>query len=174
MRIRTIPGIALVVSASFSIAAFAQSPAPAAAKSPALAMYERHGERMIAAAQLMPEEAYSARLAPGVRSFAEAIGHSIDTNFGVCAGARKLESPKKGINHEQSIAAKADLLPALKDAIAYCAPFVVEAVAAGTHTSDITFLNVHNGQMVVLMDAQLIARGLAPAKGSEAAAPEKK
>jgi hypothetical protein len=156
-----------------SAAASAQSP-PSPAKPPAVGRYDLYTQRVLSAADLMPAEAYDSRLAPGVRSFGEAVGHSIDTNFGVCAGARRLESPKKGINHEQSIHGKAELVAALREAVAYCSAFVAQAAAAGTHESDLAFLNTHNAQMLVLMEAQLIGRGLTPAKATEAAAPVKK
>jgi hypothetical protein len=170
-----------VVSASVLVAPagiVAQTPAtpPAqpAAKPLVVRLFESYSQRVLTAAEAMPEEAYESRLAPGVRSFAEAVGHSVDTNFGVCAGARSQDSPKKGINHEQSVHGKTALLTALRDAFAYCTPFVAEAAAAGTHASDVAFVNTHNAQMLVLMEAQLIARGLTPAKGSEAVAPVKK
>jgi hypothetical protein len=166
----------LVVAIAISVfgVVFAQSGPQKPARPPALAMYELYAQRVLTAADQLPPEAYASRLAPGVRSFAEAVGHTIDTNFGVCAGARGLESPKKRVNHEQSFAAKTELLNALRAAVAYCTPFVAEAAAAWTHASDLNFINTHNAQMLVIMDAQLIAQGLVPAKGSEAAAPVKK
>jgi hypothetical protein len=173
---RTSLGV-FVLASSFigPVDAAAQAPTAAAPpKPPALTMYELYAQRIVTTADTMPEDAYENRLAPGVRSFAEAVGHTIDTNFGVCAGARRLESPKKGIDHERSVRGKADLVFALREAIAYCTAFVAEAAAAGTHASDVEFVNAHNAQMLVLMDAQLISRGLTPAKGSEAAAPVRK
>ncbi|HET9370871.1 MAG TPA: DinB family protein [Vicinamibacterales bacterium] len=132
--------------------------------------FELLQKRALAAAEEMPEEGYAARAVPAVRTLGEAVGHSIDTNFGVCAGARGLESPKKGTNHEKAAMTKATLVATLRESFEYCRAFVADAAATQARPTDVTFLLTHNAQMLTIMEMQLIARGVSiPA--SEAAVP---
>lgn len=73
---------------------------------------------VVRAAEKMPEENYGFKPTPEVRSFGQLIGHEADANFMFCALAAGEENPSKGI--EKSKTSKADLVAALKDAVAYC------------------------------------------------------
>ena len=73
---------------------------------------------LIAAAQKMPEENYSFRPTPEVRSFGQIVGHVADAQYMFCSLASGEANPAKGI--EKSKTSKADLVAALKDAVAYC------------------------------------------------------
>jgi uncharacterized damage-inducible protein DinB len=73
---------------------------------------------VIAAAQKMPEENYSFRPTPEVRSFGQIVGHVADAQYMFCSLASGEANPAKGI--EKSKTSKADLVAALKDAVAYC------------------------------------------------------
>jgi uncharacterized damage-inducible protein DinB len=73
---------------------------------------------VIAAAQKMPEENYSFRPTPEVRSFGQIVGHVADAQYMFCSLASGEPNPAKGI--EKTKTTKADLVAALKDAVAYC------------------------------------------------------
>jgi len=73
---------------------------------------------VIAAAEKMPEENYSFKPTPDVRSFGQLIGHVADAQYSFCATAAGETVPPKGI--EKSKTSKADLVAALKEAVAYC------------------------------------------------------
>jgi uncharacterized damage-inducible protein DinB len=73
---------------------------------------------VIAAAEKMPEENYSFKPTPDVRSFGQLVGHLADSQYFFCSTAASETSP--GGETEKSKTAKADLVAALKDAVAYC------------------------------------------------------
>ena len=73
---------------------------------------------VIAAAQKMPEENYSFRPTPEVRSFGQLVGHLADAQYMFCSLASGEANPAKGI--EKTKTSKADLVAAVKDAVAYC------------------------------------------------------
>jgi uncharacterized damage-inducible protein DinB len=72
----------------------------------------------VGAAQKMPEENYSFKPTPEVRSFGQLVGHVADANYMFCSQALGEANPSKGI--EKTKTSKADLVAALKDAVAYC------------------------------------------------------
>lgn len=65
----------------------------------------------------VPEELYSFKPTPEVRSFSELIGHVADANFMICAIAAGEQAPQGGFEKKT---AKAELAKALDDSIAYC------------------------------------------------------
>ena len=71
---------------------------------------------VIAAAQKMPEESYSFKPAPDVRSFGQLVGHLADSQYFLCSSA--LGETKPVSEAEKSKTKKADLVAALKDAVA--------------------------------------------------------
>ena len=73
---------------------------------------------VIAAAQKMPEENYSFKPTPEVRSFGQIVGHVADAQYMFCSLASGQPNPAKGI--EKTKTTKADLVAAVKDAVAYC------------------------------------------------------
>jgi uncharacterized damage-inducible protein DinB len=73
---------------------------------------------VIGAAQKMPEENYGFKPTPEVRSFGQIVGHVADASYMFCALAQGEPNPAKGI--EKTKTSKADLVAALKDAVAYC------------------------------------------------------
>jgi uncharacterized damage-inducible protein DinB len=72
----------------------------------------------IGAAQKMPEENYSFKPTPEVRSFGQLVGHVADASFAFCSQASGETNPSKDI--EKTKTSKADLVAALKDGVAYC------------------------------------------------------
>lgn len=73
----------------------------------------------IAAAQEMPEENYSFKPTPEVRSFGQLVGHVADANYMFCSRATGEPNPMKD-SIEKTKISKADLVAAVKDAAAYC------------------------------------------------------
>jgi uncharacterized damage-inducible protein DinB len=70
------------------------------------------------AAEKMPEENYSFRATPDVRTFGQLVGHVADAQYSFCSGALGEKNPALGI--EKGKTSKADLVKALQDAFAYC------------------------------------------------------
>jgi uncharacterized damage-inducible protein DinB len=73
---------------------------------------------VVGAAQKMPEENYSFKPTPEVRSFGQLVGHVADASYTFCSLATGEANPKKDI--EKTKTSKADLVAALKDGVAYC------------------------------------------------------
>lgn len=73
---------------------------------------------VVRAAEKMPEENYSFKPTPDVRSFGQLVGHVADANYMFCALASGETNPSKNI--EKTKTSKADLVAAVKDAVAYC------------------------------------------------------
>jgi uncharacterized damage-inducible protein DinB len=96
--------------------------APAAPANPITAsekgFYGFVSHAVVGAAEKMPEENYSFKPTPEVRSFGQLVGHVADANYMFCSQASGEPNPSKGI--EKTKTSKADLVAALKDAVAYC------------------------------------------------------
>src|SRR3984957_6501053 len=73
---------------------------------------------VVAAAEKMPEESYSFKPTPDVRSFGQLVGHLADAQYLFCSTALGEPNPLKGI--EKTKTSKADLVAALKEGVAYC------------------------------------------------------
>jgi len=69
-------------------------------------------------AQKVPEDLYSFKATPEVRSLGEIIGHVADSNFMICSVAAGEKAPQSGF--EKGKTSKADLAKGLMDSIAYC------------------------------------------------------
>ncbi len=73
---------------------------------------------VVKAAEKMPEENYSFKPTPEVRSFGQLVGHVADANYMFCSQASGQANPMKNI--EKTKTSKADLVAAIKGAVAYC------------------------------------------------------
>jgi uncharacterized damage-inducible protein DinB len=73
---------------------------------------------LVKAAEKMPEENYSFKPTPDVRSFGQIIGHAADANYMFCSTV--LGDGMKPPEIEKSKTTKADLVKGLNDAFAYC------------------------------------------------------
>ena len=73
---------------------------------------------VVGAAEKMPEENYSFKPTPEVRSFGQLVGHVADANYMFCSQASGEANPMKNV--EKTKTSKADLVAALKDAVEYC------------------------------------------------------
>jgi uncharacterized damage-inducible protein DinB len=116
----------VVLTAVLAIPAFSsaqQATEPAAAPANPITASEK-GLYMVLvgpavrAAEKMPEENYSFKPTPEVRSFGQLVGHVADANYMFCALAQGQPNPAKNI--EKTKTSKADLVAALKDAVDYC------------------------------------------------------
>jgi uncharacterized damage-inducible protein DinB len=98
------------------------SMAPLAAQNPLTdgekAIYGIVKNNLIRSAEKMPEENYGFKPTPEVRSFGQLIGHVADAQYMFCSVASGDKNPAPGV--EKSKTTKADLVAALKDAVAYC------------------------------------------------------
>ena len=73
---------------------------------------------VVRSAEKVPEDLYSFRATPEVRSMAELFGHVADAMFGMCATAAGTKPPRTGI--EKSVTTKPALVAALKEGVSYC------------------------------------------------------
>ena len=80
--------------------------------------YSMVSHSLIGAAEKMPEADYAFKPTPDVRSFGQLVGHVADAQYMFCSTVEGGESPVHDI--EKSKTSKADLVQALKDAVAYC------------------------------------------------------
>ncbi|MGA8598870.1 MAG: DinB family protein [Bryobacteraceae bacterium] len=112
----------LVLLTAAGVAALAKDP-PATPVNPIAAsekgFYALVSGEVVAAAQEMPEQNYSFKPTPDVRSFGQLVGHVADAQYMFCSIAAGEPNPmKEGI--EKTKTSKAELLASLKDAVAYC------------------------------------------------------
>ncbi len=118
-------GVVIAVLAGATMRAEQAAPAPA---NPLSAGAKRTNSiiknYITKAAAKMPEENYSFKPTPEVRSFGQLVGHIADANYGFCATAAGEKPPAGGFEGSNSIekskTAKADLEKALADSFAYC------------------------------------------------------
>lgn len=125
---------------------------------------------LIRAAEKMPEENYSFRTVPEVRTFAEMIAHVADGQLLMCAVV-KGETVKADARTKKS---KADLVAALKASFDYCDPVYASmtdaAAAAKVHwarwdMSKLGLLNwniSHDNEMYGIIGAFLRIKGIVP------------
>jgi uncharacterized damage-inducible protein DinB len=81
-------------------------------------LYSYVSGAVIGAAEKMPEQNYSFKPTPDVRSFGQLVGHVADANYMFCSQASGEANPAKNI--EKTKTSKGELVAALKDAVAYC------------------------------------------------------
>ena len=105
--------ILLALTCALSVSA--QNPLSANAKS----LYAGTKNNIIRSAEKMPEENYSFRPTPEVRTFGQLIGHVADGQYEFCG---PLKGEAKQMNVEKTVTSKAELIVALKQAFSYCDP----------------------------------------------------
>jgi uncharacterized damage-inducible protein DinB len=69
-------------------------------------------------ADKIPDNLFSFRATPEVRTIAQLFGHIADAYFGMCSAADGGKPPQQGL--EQSATSKAALVKALAEGVAYC------------------------------------------------------
>jgi len=80
--------------------------------------YGRVKTILVRSAEKMPEENYNFKPTDAVRSYGQIVGHVADAQYMFCSVALGEKNP--GLKIEQTKTTKADLVAALKDAVAYC------------------------------------------------------
>lgn len=110
-------------------------------------LYGYVSNAVIGAAQKMPEENYSFKPVPEVRSFGQLVGHLADENYFFCSQATGAANPVTGI--EKTKTSKADLVAALKDAVAYCNT-AFEGMTDVNGAQMTKFMNVDVAKMTLL------------------------
>src|SRR5437868_1291531 len=109
--------VLLCVVSLASIPAFAQSASnPLSAGEKGFHNYIK--DNLVKAAEKMPEENYSFKPTPEVRSFGQIVGHVADAQYMFCSTVLADGTKPQGI--EKSKTSKADLVKALNDSFAYC------------------------------------------------------
>jgi len=95
--------------------------------------YARMKTILVSSAEKMPEENYNFKPTEAVRSYGQIVGHVADAQYNFCSMALGENNP--GLKIEQTKTSKADLVAALKDALAYCDKAYDTATdASGTQT----------------------------------------
>ena len=82
--------------------------------------YQRIRDYFIRAAEKMAAADYAFRPTPEVRTFAQQVAHVADDQYNLCAPARGETRKAAYTAIEDSLSTKAELVPALKAAFAYC------------------------------------------------------
>jgi len=107
--------LAFAVMAAPSVA-LAQNPNPLTAN--AKVQFGALSGFVVRSAEKVPEDLYSFRATPEVRSMAELFGHVADAMFSMCSTAAGTKPPRIGI--EKAVTAKPALIAALKEGVSYC------------------------------------------------------
>src|SRR5262249_50722222 len=95
----------------------------------------------------VPENLYSFKATPEVRSIGQILGHVIDANFGLCASAAGEKPPQTGFENGKS--SKADLTKGMNDSIAYC-DRVLAAIDDKKGLETVPFLGAPTPKLAVL------------------------
>ena len=80
--------------------------------------YARMKMILVSSAEKMPEENYNFKPTDSVRSYGQIVGHVADAQYNFCSLALGENNP--GLKIEETKTTKADLVAALKGALAYC------------------------------------------------------
>jgi uncharacterized damage-inducible protein DinB len=150
MTSKLLLGFASVTVLSLATA-FAQAPGGALSAGQK-GFYASVKNNVIRAAEKMPEENYSFKPSDDVRSFGQLVGHVADAQYLFCSPV--LGTPNPGLGIEKNKHTKAELVQALKDAVAYCdkaydgltddqAPQMVKAI--GRDMAKLTVLTINTG-----------------------------
>ncbi len=106
---------ALAIAALCAAASFAQENAISADTK---MMYEMTKTNIMKSAEKIPEDLYSFRPVPEVRSIGELFGHVAEAQYLFCSPLKG--EPKPDVKIEKAKTSKADLTAALKEAFEYC------------------------------------------------------
>ena len=80
--------------------------------------YARLKTILVSSAEKMPEENYNFKPTEAIRSYGQIVGHIADAQYTFCSLALGENNP--GLKIEETKTTKADLVAALKGALAYC------------------------------------------------------
>ena len=158
---------AILLALAGALTASAQNPLSTDAKY----FYNMVKAEVIRSAEKMPEENYSFKPTPEVRSFGQLVGHVADAQYEFCA---PVKGEKKESSVEKTAKTKADLVAGLKEAFSYCDAMynsMTDANAADkvkffgremTKMGVLTFNTVHSEEHYGNMVTYLRMKGLVP------------
>jgi uncharacterized damage-inducible protein DinB len=109
---------AVILSVVLAAGAYAQAPDLKTLAGGAKAYQNQVKGVIQRSAEKMPDDQYSFKPTPDVRSFGQVIGHVADAQYTFCSAALGEKNPAPGI--EKSKQTKAELVSALQEAFAYC------------------------------------------------------
>ncbi len=102
---------------------------------------------LLRSAEKMPEENYNFKPTDSVRSYGQIIGHVADAQYLFCSAVLGEKNPAPKI--EQTKTSKADLIAALKDAVAYCDK-AYDSITDTSATQMVTFFGGDTPKLGVL------------------------
>ena len=117
MRLPVIAGLALALAGLDVTSAVAQQP-PAGGVAAVRPLYDRLKGLFIKSVAQMPEDGFSFKPTPAVRSFGEQLAHVANENYLFCAAALGQENPNK--TDFEKTPTKAVLGRAIAESFAYC------------------------------------------------------
>lgn len=95
---------------------------PAAAQNPVSDgerfLYNLVKNNIVRSAEKVGDDVYSFKPTPEVKTFAQMLGHVADSNYMFCSAVLGEKSPSPAV--EKTMSTKAQIVPALKAAFAYC------------------------------------------------------
>lgn len=93
--------------------------------------FDAFANYLMMAAQMMPESGYGFRPTPDVRTFGEQINHATGANYSFCGQAGVPPGfERRNPPSLQSVTAKAAVVKALEDSVAYCSSLIAAATEA--------------------------------------------
>lgn len=105
----------LICITLFAACAFAQAPS---VKAGSQTVFNLVKTNVLKSADKMPDENFSFKPSPDVRSYGEVLGHIADAQYLFCSAALGEKNPDKKV--EATAKSKAELKAALTEAFAYC------------------------------------------------------
>ena len=113
--------------------------------------YRMVRDYVIRSAEKMPEADYAFKPTPEVRSFAQQIAHIADDQLNYCSYVKGEKRPAAYSALEKTLSAKADLVPAIQKAFAYC-DTVYDALTDATAAEIVTAHNRPQPKLGVLAE----------------------
>ena len=93
--------------------------------------FDAFANYLIVAAQMMPEQSYSFRPTPDIRTFGEQISHATGANYAFCNQAGTPPGfERRNPPSLQGVATKPAIVKALEDSVAYCSSLIAAATEA--------------------------------------------
>jgi uncharacterized damage-inducible protein DinB len=118
MRFPTLMAIALAATPGIALAQQMPTHGSGGGVASVRPLYDMAKGWLVRSAEQMPEEHYSFKPTPEVRSFGQLIGHVANASYLFCATAKGEQNPSK--TDLEKTSSKAALVQAIKDAFAYC------------------------------------------------------
>ena len=150
--------------------------------------FDAFANYLIVSANMMPESAYGFRPTPDVRTFGEQINHATGTNYSFCNQAGMPPGFERKTASLQGVTAKAAIVKALEESVAYCTSLLAVATEAwlmesapnlggtgsglftGMRAYAFTYAGVHSAEDYGTITTYLRMQGLVPPSTALAAA----